>query len=421
MSGCTRGGTSSSPRRRPAAAIGLVVALLLTGCPSPGRDAALPTTGRPGASSGGPPPARVPVVASAGQVTTGPTATVDVATDGAPSEEALDVVGTPDGGAVVLLGEAAQGTATRMVRVSAEGGRSAPLPVPGFAPAWNLHLPADGTAVVTGRLRDGDAVGYAVVDLATGGVRTEAAVPLDRATLDVVGESAVSPDGGTVWLYTGMLVDGTYTYLLTGHDVATGELVASRDLFGDLRATHLADQRLDVVGLTATPAGTVVLAVNAFRPRSRHAPFWSPVLLVHDTALAPVPGPVPLAGAGARVTATALATAADGTAFVLLRGWPASTLVALSPGAQTAEPRLEVTGYGGADQLGIDPAGRAVLRGPLGVRSIEPSTGATTEVDLGCSGAVTVTALASRPVGGAWVLGGCFAEGDRPSVLWSVP
>ena len=419
MARSTCGGGHGHPRRSSAPAIGLAVALLLTGCTSSGRDAVSSPTGRPEASAEDSPDAPVPVAAGAGQATTGPAVTVDVAIGGAPSEEAIDVVGTPDGGAVVLLGEGAEGTAPRLVRVSAGGGRSAPVPVPGLAPAWNVHLSADGTAVVTGRLLDQDAVGYAVVDLGTGVARTGAAVPLGRATVDVVGDSAVSPDGRTIWLYTGMLVDGAYAYLLTGHDLTTGELVASRDLFGELRAIHVADQRLDVIGLTATPAGTVVLVGNAFGPR--RAPYWSPMLLVHDTALDAVSGPVPLAGAGARVTATASATATDGTVYVLLRGWPVSTLVALPPGAQAPEPRLEVAGYGGADELGFDPRGRVVLRGPLGVRSIEPSTGATDEVDLGCPGAVTVRALASRPAGGAWVLGGCFVEGDLPSVLWAIP
>lgn len=42
-----------------------------------------------------------------------------------------------------------------------------------------------------------------------------------------------------------------------------------------------------------------------------------------------------------------------------------------------------------------------VLRGPLGVRSIEPTTGATDEVELGCPGAVVFRAPASRPADGA--------------------
>ena len=419
MSRSTCGGRSDDERRPPVPAVALAVALLLAGCSSPGREALLPSTGRPEASAGGAPPAPVPAATDGGHPTTGPSVTVDLADGGGPSEAGLDVVGTPDGGAVALLGEAPPGTVVRLVRLSAGGEVSATLPVPGFALAWNLHLLADGRALVTGRLLDEDAVGYAVVDLPTGASPPVAAVPLDRATLDVVGDSAVSADGRTVWLYSGMLVDGAYAYLLTGHDVATGELVASRDLFGELRAVHAAAQRLDVVGLTGTAAGTVILAVNAFRPR--HAPFWSPMLLVYDTALDPLPGLVELSGAGARVTATALAAAADGTAFVLLRGWPVSTLMALPPGARAPEPRLDVTSYGGVDALGLDPGGRVLLPGTLGVRSIDTATGATAEFDLGCPSAVTVQALASRPDAGAWVLGGCFAEGDLPSVVWAVP
>ncbi|MFP5371430.1 MAG: hypothetical protein ACLGI3_11875, partial [Actinomycetes bacterium] len=351
MGGSTRGGRSDGPRRRPVLAIGVAVVLLLPGCSSAGDGAPAPMTGGREARAGGSPPPPVPATTGAATGTAGPGITVDLAAGGGPSARGLDVVGTPDGGAVALLGEALPATATRAVRVSPEGEPGVPLAVPAFAPAWNVHALPDGTIVVTGRLLDEDAVGYAVLDPATGAARTVAAVPLDRATHDVVGDSAVSPDGRTMWLYSGMLVDGTYAYLLTGHDLRTGGTVAARDLFGELRATHAADQRLDVVGLTGTRAGTVILAVNAFRPR--HAPFWSPMLLVYDTALDPRPGPVELAGAGARVTATALAMAADGTALVLLRGWPVSTLVALPPGAQAPEPHLEMSGSGAADELVI--------------------------------------------------------------------
>jgi hypothetical protein len=397
--------------------IGLAVALLLGGCPSPASDAGPTAADRPAPPGDLVVPAPVTAAPEDGPATR-PSVTVDVTAGDGSSESALDVVGTPDGGALVLLGESSPGPATRVVTVSPGGERTGSLAVPGLVSAWNLHRLPDGTALVTGRLAAEDALGYAVVDLANGVARTVAAVPLDPGTVDAVGDSALSPDGRTVWLFSATLVDGTYLYLLTGHDLASGGLVASRDLFPELRATHARDQRLDVVGLLATPAGEVVLAVNAF-PGT--APFWSPMLLVYDTALAPLTDPIAVAPRGASVAATALAMAGDGTAYVLVRGSPVSTLVALPPGGLGPEPRLEVTGYGNADELVIDAQGRAVLPGRVGARSIDLTTGATTEVDVGCSSTVTVRELASSASGGIWMLGGCFEEGRPASMLWSIP
>jgi hypothetical protein len=92
-------------------------------------------------------------------------------------------------------------------------------------------------------------------------------------------------------------------------------------------------------------------------------------------------------------------------------------LLALAPGIRGPERRLEIPGSSHTDVLAVD-SGRAVLPGPAGARSVDLATGATTAVDLGCPGAVTVRALETSATGGVWALGGCFAEGVPPATLW---
>ena len=417
MTGAVRGIRGPGARRRPAVPTGLVLAaLLLTACPSPAaRDDADAThrTARPIESGLSAPVTAVP---DDGQATTEPAVTVDLALGSAPGAHALDVSGTFEGGAGVLVGESPSGRAPHIVLVSADGRRTGPIAVPGLASAEDLHGLPEDSMLVTGRLADEEALGYAVLDPATGAARTVAAVPLDEATSRAAAASTVSPDGRTVWLFSTMLVDGRFQYLLTAHDVATGEPVAARDLFPELRAIHLPEQELELVGLARSAEGGVVLAVNAY-PRET-SPFARPLVLAYDAALEPVGDPVPLSPPEALVTARALTTSADGTTFVVLRGPTHSWLVALPPDGRGPEPLLEMSGFGFTDELVLDADGRAVLPGRLGARTVDLSTGATTDIDLGCAGVVTVRAFESPPRGGTWILGGCLEESRLRPVLW---
>jgi hypothetical protein len=353
------------------------------------------------------------------EATTGPEITLLLASGGRFAETALDVVGTRDGGALVLMAVSSPERVTRLVRVSPRGARTGSLAVPGLASGWNLHLLPGGAAVVTGRLAHENAVGFAVVDPATGLARTVAAVPLESDTGRAVGDSAVSPDGRKVWLYSSMLLDARYRYLVSGHDPATGGLLVSRELEAELRGLHAPDQQLDLVGLGSSPDGGVLLVVNAFA--TGREGLWSPLLLRYDAALRPLGDPVALAPAGAGSTARALAMSADGTAFVLLRGWPVNELVAVPPGGGVPEQRLELTGASFTDELVLDTRGRAVLPGPAGARAVDLGTGATSDIDVGCASTVSLRELVPSAGGGTWVLGGCLEDGARPSVLWRVP
>jgi hypothetical protein len=343
---------------------------------------------------------------------------VDLSSDDEPETAALDVVGTPQGGALVLMGGPPPGPVRRLVTVSGEGERTNSVAVPGLATAWNLHVLPDGTAVVTGQLAGENTLGFVAVDVSTGAALRVPALPLDDATTRVEGDSALSPDGRTVWLFSSTLVDGTFGYLVTGHDVTTGAIVRSRDLFAELRGIHVPHQDLDVVGVAAPAGGGVVLAVNIFPPGA--SSYWTPTMLTYDAALEPVTRPLTLASREAAEPATALAMAADGTAFVLLRGPQMHTLVAVPPGAHAPERRVAMAGFGLTDELALDHEGRAVLPGRTGARRIDLASGAITDIDVGCPGAVTVRALSSSPAG-TWVLGGCFEESTPPAMLWKIP
>lgn len=394
---------------------GIALALLLTGCPSPGPGAG-PTPAERTDPADVVPSAPVTATPATSGTPIGPAVTVDLASGGDPAATALHVSGTRDGAALVLLGRPAPRPVT-LVQVSAEGRRTGSVAVPGVASPWGLHALPDGTALVTGVLADGDALGFAVVDPATGAEHTVTALALDDATISVEGGSALSPDGRTLWLFSSVLVDGRFEYLVTGHDLVTRELMASRDLFADLRGIHVPYQELDLVGMHTAAGGALLLAVNTFPRRS--SGLWSPTVLAYDTALEPLVPPTAVAPASVG-SGIAAAVAADGTAFVLVRGAASDTLVALPGPGRRPESRLEVAGSGAPGHLAIDGRGRALLPGRGGARSIDLATGSTTEIDLGCSGPVTIRDMATSTGGRTWLIGGCFVEGRPPTVLWSI-
>jgi hypothetical protein len=417
MSGAVRG-TRVTGHRDAAAGLGLLLAaVLLSGCPAPVTGAERPAEA-PSVTSDRDHTGPVTVAAPGGEAAISPTITADLEAGAEPDDSAIDVASTSEGEAVVLLGETAQGPATRLVSVSAEGSIGRSVPVRGLDFAWDLHLLPDGRALITGILSGADAVGFSVVDRSDGSARPVTTLPLDDAGRPVIGASTLSPDGRTVWLYSSTLVDDRYEYLLTGHDVTTGALVAARDLFLEVRDINLPEVQLDPAGLVATSRGEVVLAVNAV-PRGA-PPVSFPALLVFDTALEPLGEPISLAPRESALVAQSLVVAPDGTLVVLVRGYPVSALITLAPGVWVPERRLELPGPRYADAVAVD-SGRALLPGPAGARSIDLTTGATTVVELGCPGTVTTRALENSATGGVWVLGGCFEEGVPPATLWRVP
>ena len=84
-----------------------------------------------------------------GRGTTEPVIALDLALSGKPAVAALDVAGTPEGGAAVLVGQPPSGRGPGIVLVSADGRRAGSLAVPGLTSAWDLHVLPDDTALGT--------------------------------------------------------------------------------------------------------------------------------------------------------------------------------------------------------------------------------------------------------------------------------
>jgi hypothetical protein len=274
-----------------------------------------------------------------------------------------------------------------------------------------------GGVLVTGLLAGGgdrQALGYVVVDPATGAGEPVAAVPLEKGTARAEGFSVLADDGRTLHLYAGAVVADSVLELLEVWDVPTGELLAVRDLFEERRSISAPLAAPDPVGLLPRVDGGVALVTNAWRESPVRG--YVPTLLPFDVALEPAGPPVDLAPAGARVTAKAVATGPAGEGLVLLRGSPVSTLLAVPPDGGPPAPVLGVPGFGFTDRLAAGE-GWIALPGPRGARRIDLATGRTTVLDAGCPTVTSVTALAAA-AGDAVLAGSCPAVRPPEPVLW---
>ena len=206
-------------RRLVIAAVTGCLLLSVTGCPSPEDRSAERTTAPPSAAdalpgrptdittdlpSYGGPPADAPP--SSGPLTT-LTAAVDLSPAAAePTAPAQYAVGAPDGGAYVLLGPgphslprlATIGATTNGVAVTGW------VPIPDVVRATGMHLLPGGAVVVPSALTadDGGGLGFQVVDPVEGVLRTTIVHPFPESTRSFTSASALSPDGGTLYLFS---------------------------------------------------------------------------------------------------------------------------------------------------------------------------------------------------------------------------
>src|SRR5688500_13154899 len=168
-------------RRRSAAGLALVLCLL-AGCT--GEDRQLPppagAPAEPGPMERGPAagalPAARPFLALLAAVDLSP------AVPGAPAT-ATAAVGSPDGGAYVVLSTPDPGLPHQLVSVARTDGGYAvtgSLPIPRLRPVWDMHVLADGRVLVSGQFR-GDRPGYGFlsVDPADGTVWTAEVIPFE--------------------------------------------------------------------------------------------------------------------------------------------------------------------------------------------------------------------------------------------------
>ena len=422
-------------RRRPAAglAAGLASTLwLLTACPgaersadpAPPPDAAPTTTAAPAIPSVAeeqPPDGAAPTGAH-------PWSTLRGAVD--LSAVAPDVplvvgsaVGTPDGGAFVVLTGRGREPDRYLATVGpvAGGGLGVvrAVQLPPMAQIWGTHLLGDGTVLLAGALPRPEGYGFAVVDPVTGAARSTAMVPYEQGTVLAFGRSALATDGLSLTLFVSTEVGSRTSDLLYTADVATGDMLAGRDLFEEVRPVSLRPVGVYSAGMVARPDGGVRLVFDAFPVDSVDVAV--PTLLTYDAQLQPVGLPAPLTDPEDWTHAEAITADADGDLFVVVEeldgGW-----ILTVPDGGPARRLVRLGGHAYDYGLVVDPERRwALLPAAEGARAIELATGTTAVVDVGCQSAQDVAELLPAPLGQVLLLGQCDVQltRDRP-MLWIV-
>jgi hypothetical protein len=286
-------------RRLAAATLAGCVLLALSGCPADGEPAPEPTPSgsaappRPALSTNastdlpayGDPPGDAPASA-------GPLTRVRAAVDLTPATPGvfarlISAVATPDGGAYALLSPADLEVAQVLVTVRGDL-IAGPVPLPRVEDVWGMHLLADGSVLVAGRLGEGG-YGLRVVDPATGAVRTTVVVP-PAGDVSAAGRSALLPGGATAYLFFSVDHGETTWERLAAVDVASGRLVAERNVGEDVAAASRYPVGRQLAGLVARPGGGATLVFDA--SPTEVAEDRIPTVLTYDAELAPVGGPV---------------------------------------------------------------------------------------------------------------------------------
>lgn len=406
----------------------------VVGCGSPAEEstAPVPSTGPtyagppPGAPQSAHPPTRllgeVQLAESAGE------------------EYAQAVAVRPGGGAYVAMTDA-RAERSRLLTVAAAGDEyeiTGWVDLPSGDVNDLLPLPQD-RLVMIGRLTGGEpGYGFSVVDPATGNHEDAVVLPASPDAA-AIGEAVLSPDGRTLYLHLHTFVgeeDGTFD--LVAVDIATGAVVARRDLVEDL--TDFTDflPGAEVAAVLPRADGGVRLAVNARESFS----CWdrsTAALLAYDAALEPDGGPVLLSAAREGFAVSGTSTGIDGTAFALLESGNAGrdARVVAVPDGGTPTP---VARFGQEDDLWagglvVDPAQAwAVIPSLQGIRTVgladDDADGATLTLDCleGFDGDPESWHSDASP-GVHWVVpngdastvlivGECDTDGLPPQMLW---
>ncbi|MGY1804386.1 hypothetical protein ACI78T_14000 [Blastococcus sp. SYSU D00922] len=410
--------------RRPAAAVlagGLLLAL--AGCPvgdpdrSPEPSAADLGPARPTDPSTDLPPYTGPP--ADGPPSAGPLARVRAAVDltsATPGTFARVVaaVAAPDGGAFALLSPVDRTLPQTLVSLRGDA-VAGTVPLPRVDDVWGMHLLDDGTVVVTGRL-PGEGYGLRVVDPVTGAVRTTVVLSAGDDVRSSTGGSALGTQS-RLFLLLSVTTDGGVREALLAVDVATGRVLAERDLDEDVAAVSAHPVGDQLAGLLPRPAGGVTVVFDASPtevPEDR-----IPTLARYDADLQP-------AGRAARATdlsegaeTQSVAGAADGTVFLLAAVDEGSWLLAVPDGGGAGPllAQLDDRVYGYA--LVVEPAQVwAGLPSPVGVRPVDLTTGeALRPVGFGCFRKLDVRALYPAATG-ALAIGECDSPREDTQMLW---
>ena len=428
--------TGAMRRRR--RAVGLaVVACVLTGCPTaaePGggadsssRDQPLP--GQPDATD-----APLPTYAgppAGGPPSVGPLTSLRGSVDLTPAipgyfSHAETAVGGPDGGAYVVVSPEQPGPASQqLVTVGpADGGfaiiRS--VPIPPLDHVVGLHLLADGTLAIAGRLQPAHdprgGYGFAVVDPVTGAARTTTVVPYGKGAASAFGRSALGPDGRTLYLFVSVTTSTFTRERLLAVDATTDAVLAEHDLAADVATVSQAPMRHEAAGLVARPGGGVTLVFDALPNRAR--PERIPTLLTFDARLEPVGGPVAVTTLAEAAETQAVAAGSDGTVFLVVEVTAGAWILAV-PDAGGAGPVLvQLDDHLYDYSMTVEPAQLwALLPAFEGVRAVDLTTGEIRgPLDVGCPGQ-DIRAIYPG-TDGAVLIGECNSPRTRTQVLWLV-
>jgi hypothetical protein len=412
-------------RRLAVAALAGCVLLAVSGCPADGEPVpepsasaapprpALPTTASTDLPAYGGPPTDAPASA-------GPLTRVSAAVDLTPATPGLfarvvSAVATADGGAYALLSPADREVAQSLVTVRG-GAIAATSPLPRVEDVWGMHLLADGSVLVSGRLGEGG-YGLRTVDPATGAVRTTVVVPAGRDDVSVVGRSALLDGAATVYLFVSVESGDGTREVLAAVDVASGQVVSDRDLGEDVAAASRYPVGRQLAGLLARPGSGATLVFDA--SPTDVAEDRIPTVLTYDAELEPVGEPVRATDLAEGAETQSVTGAADGTVFLLVAVRDGAWILGVPDGggAGPVLAQLEDRIYGYA--LAVEPAQVwAVLPAPTGALAVDLTTGETRgPLPVGCAPRLDVRNLYPAP-GGALMIGECDTPREDTQLLW---
>jgi hypothetical protein len=326
----------------------------------------------------------------------------------------VSAVATP-GGAYALLSPADREVAQSLVTVRDEA-IAATVPLPRVEDVWGMHLLTDGSVLVAGRLGEGG-YGLRTVDPASGAVRTTVVVPAEDGAVSAVGRSALVDGGTTAYLFVSVEGDERTREVLAAIDVASGRVVADRDLGEDVAAASRYPVGRQLAGLVARPDGGATLVFDA--SPTEVAEDRIPTVLTYGADLRPVGEPVRATDLAEGAETQSVAGAADGTVFLVVAvregAWVLGVPDGGGAGPLLAQLADRVYGYA----LAVEPAQVwAVLPAPTGALAVDLTTGETRgPLPVGCAPRLDVRNLYPAP-GGALMIGECDTPREDTQLLW---
>jgi hypothetical protein len=296
------------------------------------------------------------------------------------------------------------------------------VPVPPLDAVVGVHLLADGTVAITGRLQPGGdprgGYGLAVVDPVTGAARTTTVVPYGKGAASAFGRSALGPDGRTLYLFVSVTTSSATRERLLAVDATTGEVLLERDLAADVAAASRAPAGHEAAGLMARPDGGATLVFDALPDRSR--PERIPTLLTFDAQLEPVGGPVEITTLAEGAETQAVAAGTDGTVFLVVEVTEGAWILAVPDGGGAGPVLVQLDDHLYDYSMAVE-AGQvwAVLPAFEGVRAVDLTTGEIRgPLDVGCPGQDVRAVFPGT--GGAVLIGECNSPRTRTQMLWLV-